>query len=643
MAAVLLALPPVAGAATYCVGSGPAGCDEMPATLQAAIAAAKANDPARDTIRLGGGTFVAPDAPDAQEQAGFLLDTPVDLIGSGPSTVVTVPATSAIPLVLGAMADARVQDLTVRMRSGTSQGLALLAGADAVGVLVDGTGAAPDEEAQGLAIVGGEAFRAGEVRMGEEPRTDKGVVVVSGTGVVLEDSLFSAPHAALLVNSTDAVLRRVRLEGSARALEARQSTASVDRSTAHSSATTVTAQQGAAVAIRDSLLRAEGEGAQVLQANRGSVDARRSTLTGSGVAAVTAIGAYLAGECADSPPPSIVRLSGAVIAGDFEYAVQSMQGCDPQTPCAEPGYSPALGEVSVVSVDSHYEQPTAQVDESGCYSVTGLTTGDPRFVSADDLRPRGGSPLIDGGDPAASALSTDLPGSARVADGNGDGAARADKGAFEYQRQAPIVTASVAPTSVGLGELMAFAATATDADGETLTTRWSVDDGFATSLLGFDLRFATAGARRATFEATDEAGITVSRAFDLQVNGPPAPAPTPAPTPPVTPVKDGSPPVLTLPGRRIRVSRRGVAAFAFTCQDASPPCRIAMTGKGLGRRTGSVRSGETLRLKARLGRADRRRLARRRSLSVMLRITATDAVGNAFEASRRVKLLPPRR
>jgi hypothetical protein len=64
--------------------------------------------------------------------------------------------------------------------------------------------------------------------------------------------------------------------------------------------------------------------------------------------------------------------------------------------------------------------------------------GDARFADPllGDYHLLSSSPLIDAGDPAAGA-GTDLDGKPRVVDGDGDGIARRDMGAFEYQTGLP--------------------------------------------------------------------------------------------------------------------------------------------------------------------------------------------------------------
>lgn len=65
--------------------------------------------------------------------------------------------------------------------------------------------------------------------------------------------------------------------------------------------------------------------------------------------------------------------------------------------------------------------------------------GDARFVDPanGDYRLRAESPLVDKGDPDVP-QGLDLDGKARIADGNGDGFARRDLGAFELQPPPPM-------------------------------------------------------------------------------------------------------------------------------------------------------------------------------------------------------------
>lgn len=73
---------------------------------------------------------------------------------------------------------------------------------------------------------------------------------------------------------------------------------------------------------------------------------------------------------------------------------------------------------------------------SGCSPGTGCISADPLFVdpAADDFHLQSGSPCIDAGNNNAPGLPEfDFDGKPRILDGNGDGIAVVDMGAYEYQ------------------------------------------------------------------------------------------------------------------------------------------------------------------------------------------------------------------
>jgi hypothetical protein len=115
-------------------------------------------------------------------------------------------------------------------------------------------------------------------------------------------------------------------------------------------------------------------------------------------------------------------------------------------------------------------------DQSG---LNGNISADPQFVNAAgrDYRLRGSSAAIDTGNDAAPFLpSADNAGYARIGDGNADGTAHVDMGAFEYRNHAPVVFAGNDQT-VDAGAAcrgpIAVSGNATDADGDTLTFSWT--------------------------------------------------------------------------------------------------------------------------------------------------------------------------
>ena len=89
----------------------------------------------------------------------------------------------------------------------------------------------------------------------------------------------------------------------------------------------------------------------------------------------------------------------------------------------------------------------------------GNISADPLFMSATDRRLQAGSPAMDAGDPAVTGLpTTDLAGAPRVTDGNGDGLAVVDMGAYEAPAMAivgsryhPLQPSRILDTRFGMG------------------------------------------------------------------------------------------------------------------------------------------------------------------------------------------------
>jgi len=122
-----------------------------------------------------------------------------------------------------------------------------------------------------------------------------------------------------------------------------------------------------------------------------------------------------------------------------------------------------------------------------CLDQTGLRgnlSANPLFARnafadvAGDYHLQMGSPAIDAGDDTAPGMAAaDLDGNARVADGDGDGAARVDMGAYEYTNQAPVAAAGADQTVTADGNCSAIVrldgGASSDADGDPLTFTWS--------------------------------------------------------------------------------------------------------------------------------------------------------------------------
>ena len=258
------------------------------------------------------------------------------------------------------------------------------------------------------------------------------------------------------------------------------------------------------------------------------------------------------------------------------------------------------------------------------------------------MRPAFDSPLVDRGVPGGL-LSTesqfDLALLARLVDGNGDGTAQRDMGAFEYQRAAPKVTASAAPATAGQGQAITFNAKATDSDPEETTgaITWAFDDGATATGASVQHAFAAAGAHTATASATDPAGVTGTGAATVIVT-------------------DTTAPALRISRRAVTLTRRGVAAVALTCpgDEVSGPCQGRLTLRTvrrferpgsavarrirLGSRRFSIPAGRTMKVRIKLSKANRRLVTALRRLRVGAAATVHDQAGNSGAAKSRFKL-----
>jgi hypothetical protein len=121
-----------------------------------------------------------------------------------------------------------------------------------------------------------------------------------------------------------------------------------------------------------------------------------------------------------------------------------------------------------------------------CLDQTGLRgniSADPLFLQPafgdvfGDYSIQNGSPSVDAGDNAAPLLlATDFAGTERIVDGNHDGDARVDMGAFEYRNQNPVADAGPdqsVTADAGCLAAVALSGQASDADGDPVTLTWT--------------------------------------------------------------------------------------------------------------------------------------------------------------------------
>jgi Ca2+-binding RTX toxin-like protein len=165
-----------------------------------------------------------------------------------------------------------------------------------------------------------------------------------------------------------------------------------------------------------------------------------------------------------------------------------------------------------------------------CGASRGNTTAAPESLFVDraagDYRVKGGSVAIDTGipGPVGGFSSTDVAGNARIHDGDGDGTATLDKGAFEYQRLGPPTAAISGPGTGYAGKDLKFTASGTDPDpGDALSFTWTFSDGApAQSGVTAQKSFA-AGTHTVTVTVTDPTGMTGTATNTIQIYSFPEP------------------------------------------------------------------------------------------------------------------------
>ena len=155
--------------------------------------------------------------------------------------------------------------------------------------------------------------------------------------------------------------------------------------------------------------------------------------------------------------------------------------------------------------------------------TTDLNNVDPRL--APDFSLEAGSPAIDAGDPAAPPAgepTTDLAGHPRKVDGDHNGTATIDMGAFEFQppNHAPIASFS-AKTKASHGPDADFnGAASRDPDHDPITFAWRFGDGATSSAESPTHAYKKAGKYRVTLTVTDDFGATGTTSKTITVAKP---------------------------------------------------------------------------------------------------------------------------
>jgi hypothetical protein len=490
--AIAMAIPVMSGssahAADFCVAQ-PVGCVGVQfneTQLQAALGQAASN-PGPDRVLIGAGTFAG---PFTASDSGLL-----EVIGAGQgTTILTSSSANMAVFSLSGIAGSLVRDLTLHLTGGnsSSSGLVLGTGTTALRVTIRTEG----ETGRGALV--GNLTLLDQVIV-ESSGSDRGVVGSNGSHTIRDSVLTTTGTDAYGISFSDPA-----------------GTLTIERTSVSGYTRQVDSDTGTVV-ISDSILDLRNvtgaRGLSISNDNNGTdplvLDADRVTIVGSGS---NQRGILLKGDA-----------TSEVATGSVDDSLIHLTGATPiSVSCVQSGG----GTASLTVTASAY--PAAMSTSSGtCPAIaapavdtTGLTLA---FADATNgnYTPSFNSPLIDAGTTGAVASGvTDRFGRPRAVDGNGNGTARRDIGAFEYQRSAPSsLVASVLPAVAPIGTVMQFSGSASDADGEPLTFSWAFDDTMILSSgANVSHTFSASGQRVATLTVTDVAGLSASTTVMATVN-----------------------------------------------------------------------------------------------------------------------------
>lgn len=405
------ALPAVASATDYCVAPNQGCGANNVGTLQDALnLAAVGND--SDRVLLGEGTYVAPPVQTAFSYTNHAA--PVEIVGSGRGRTILTAQPYALDrvLYLDGGAGSSVHDLTIRIPRRVNQdfrGLLTRDIARRVEIVAD-----PDQVLPFLGVLldDGGTFEDSTVTLSTEQDTTgiSAVSPVAGGRVDIRNSAITARTGVDVWGY--ATVERSRVTGGNLGIRA----------------------HGGETTVRDSLvditwLAGTGMKAQARANWDAKITADGVTVIGANTPDVSGVGATTAGSVQNAA----VALTNSVIRVPFNAVYASATSTGTAKVSASFSDYDASGNIAF--------GPGASIDETHVTNV-----GDAGFVDAagGDYRLRAGSPLVDLGEPDVP-QGLDLDGNARVADGNGDGYARRDIGAFELQPAAPPAPPATGP------------------------------------------------------------------------------------------------------------------------------------------------------------------------------------------------------
>ena len=400
-----LAIPDIAGAADYCVGQG-LGCDD-PHTVQSLdVALDRADDDAlADRILLSAGVHVPSNGFSFRYHR---LDGSVEIVGKGAGeTIITRPSgASGEVLALDGAPGTSIHDVTLRVpENATNAPRALGTSNLAHHVAVDEhSNQVSVQQRFGVDLYGGGRLEDASVILDDAEDTT-GVSVYDGGASIRRTNVIASTGVYLYADDG----------------------ATVERSRITASYVGVHAYKGDNT-IASTLIRF-GENAGITATTVGgsgsdtTLDADGVTLVGAGMP--WSYGAS-ASNASNPARNATVNLRNSIVRGAASpFYASSKAG--------------ATGKVTVAASYSDYDPTGNSTEDGASINESNVSNvGDAGFVNAaaGDYHLLSSSPLIDAGDPA-TAQGLDLDGNPLVTDGNHDGTARRDLGAYEVSGPLP--------------------------------------------------------------------------------------------------------------------------------------------------------------------------------------------------------------
>jgi PKD domain-containing protein len=477
-----------AHAATYCVQAP--GCSGTDTTLQQALSYAAASTD-NDTVQIGPGIFSGNGFRYAPGANGGQLT----IQGAGPKqTILTGASIDGTVLEVDEDAShdlATVEDLGLQVPRGASytQGLSIARGlVEHVVATSPGTSGYPI----GLRIGDGTIARHDTADVGFN-----GFAGIEMTGSPasaesrVEDST-AVGRWGILVEAGPGSVTRTRIQAVQEGIEACNTEADVD----------------------DTLIQLSGKYAIGLAVQAGgrcggdpaAMNAKHVTIVGDNSPATTGVGAV---QVFADPYAATLDLRHSIIRG-IAYTL------------AWRSTGPATATIGSTDADL---SAGAQTGTPGTLNLAGGNIdSNPRFVDpgSSNYHLLWSSPAIDAGPSEPFAVwesRLDLADRPRIVDGDGNGTARRDMGAYEYQHRRPKAKADASPDKRPVGRPFKFSAVgSTDPDaGDALRYRWRFDDGAKAKGITVEHAFSDPGKHRGRVRVTDPTGLRANAAVTVRV------------------------------------------------------------------------------------------------------------------------------